>query len=58
MCRTVFDTSPGEGGVKTEVRKRAAANFSHAFDEILRRAVLPHWPNRLEELTLTEVVNG
>lgn len=58
LSRTVFDSNPGEGGIKPDSRKRAAANYSQAFDEIMRRLVFPRWPQKLVELELKEIVRG
>lgn len=58
LCRTAFDTNTGEGGVKSDSRKRATANYSQAFDEIMRKLVYPHWPNKQKELELLEVIHG
>lgn len=44
--RTVFDVNPGDCNVSREARKKAIANFSTVFDEILEKAVLTKWASR------------
>ena len=46
MRRTVFDINPTDGNVNRDARKRAMSNFETVFDEILERAVYPHWPSK------------
>lgn len=46
MRRTAFDINASDAGLKTETLNRATSNFSAVFDEILDKAVFPHWPSR------------
>lgn len=47
--RTVFDVNGGDLGLNRESRKRAITNFTAVFDEVLRRAVFPHWKSKMIE---------
>lgn len=44
--RTVFDVNPGDCNVNREARKKAMANFSTVFEEILEKAVYPKWESK------------
>ncbi len=44
--RTVFDVNPGDCSVSREARKKAIANFSTVFEEILEKAVYPKWESK------------
>lgn len=48
--RTVFDVNAGDCNVSREARKKAIANFSTVFDEILERIVFPKWASKREQL--------
>lgn len=58
LSRTAFEVNAGEGDVNRESRQRAMANFGRAFDEIMRKMVLPHWPSKQRELEMREVIYG
>jgi chromosome partitioning protein len=44
--RTVFDVNAGDCNVSRDARKKAIANFSTVFNEILEKAVFPHWESK------------
>lgn len=44
--RTVFDVNAGDCNVSRDARKKAIANFSTVFDEILERIVFPKWESK------------
>ncbi|WP_339673900.1 AAA family ATPase [Dasania marina] len=44
--RTVFDVNPGDCNVSRDARKKAIANFSTVFDEILEKVIYPKWESK------------
>jgi chromosome partitioning protein len=48
--RTIFDVNPGDCNVSREARKKAIANFSTVFEEILEKAVFPKWESKRTQL--------
>lgn len=48
--RTAFDVNAGDCDVSREARKKAIANFSTVFDEILEKIVFPKWASKRAQL--------
>lgn len=48
--RTVFDVNAGDCNVSREARKKAIANFSTVFNEILEKVIFPKWASKRAQL--------
>jgi chromosome partitioning protein len=48
--RTIFDVNAGDCNVSRDARKKAMANFSAVFDEILEKIVFPKWKSKRAQL--------
>jgi chromosome partitioning protein len=44
---SIFETQPGDFGIKRDARLKAMQNFGSVFDEILETAVHPLWPSKI-----------
>jgi len=44
--RSVFDVNPGDCNVSRDARKKAIANFSAVFEEILEKMIYPKWESK------------
>jgi chromosome partitioning protein len=44
---SIFETMPGDLGIKRDARDRAMANYSSVFDEILETSIHPLWPSKV-----------
>jgi chromosome partitioning protein len=55
---SIFETQPGDLGIKKEARDRALQNFTSVFDEMMEDCVYPLWPSKVAEWQAEGKISG